>query len=221
LEITELTLKQEIVSLMNLNCYLACVDGTREFYDYFIHPPGSRIWRYLPLQLQIGAIRLLAGDRCIGMQLTSDESTLDEIRNLLAEEEPTRPLCIPTAGTFNVHGSSLDGYQMIQHELQHVVAFNDRPIKRPREAVYLYDRFMRGLQGLPPTVIGLPFIDECLDWLISGYEDIPTSLDIIEKRLRESEGAREIESKIVENLINGFRTSCEGELAAEQSLCRP
>jgi hypothetical protein len=136
--------------------------------------------------------------------LTSDESTLDEVRDLLDDAEPKRPLCVSAAGAFEVHGSSLDGYRMIQHDLSHVIVFNDQPFERRRMAVYLYDRFMKGLQRQPPAVRELPFIDNYRDWLISGYEDVPTSLDYIESQLREH--AHDMGPKNAEKLIEAFKT---------------
>ncbi|HSA58976.1 MAG TPA: hypothetical protein VLJ37_04755 [bacterium] len=161
LEVTEVRLKPDTGGvydparrLMNANSTLKS-GLAAGLFESVIHPDQSNVWRYLPLQVELGIMMMRGGEHPIGVQLTAAESTFDEVRDLLAQAEPRRPLCVPCpdfrggaydAGgylqaleVFDVHGMIRDAYRMTRHDLSHISVFNQKPAERPREAVLQYD----------------------------------------------------------------------------------
>jgi hypothetical protein len=187
LEIVEVELTHDADVTMISNAYLEGSTPTRAFYDAYIHPRRTRTWRYLPLQLVVFAALEAADDTPIDIQLTADELSLDDVRDLLARPRPVRPLCVSCVpfheGGFAVHGGLIDGYQMTLHDLTHVVVLATKPATRAREAVGLYDALSSRVRADPPSAGTRAHVDELLDHLLSGYDTPAAALAHVEAHL--------------------------------------
>jgi hypothetical protein len=187
LEIVEIELTRDTHVTMISNAYLEGSSPTRAFYDAYIHPPGSCTWRYLPLQLLVFAALEAASETPVDIELTADELSLDDVRDLLARPHPARPLCVSCVpfqeGGFAVHGGLIDGYQMTLHDLTHAIVLRARPSARASEAVALYDALSSAVREDPPSSEARGPLDDVLDHLISGYDAPAAALAHVEARL--------------------------------------
>lgn len=174
LKIVEVELSRATHVTMIANAYLEASAPTRGFYDAYVHPEGSCTWRYCPLQLLVFAALEAASEAPIDIELTANELSLDDVRDLLARPRPARPLCVSCVpfreAGFDVHGGLIDGYQMMLHDLTHVIVLGARPAGRPRESVKLYDALSSCVRADPPASGARAPIDDLLDHLISGYD---------------------------------------------------
>ncbi len=189
LEITELELDAEVHPTMTMNAYLAASSETRAVHDAYIHPPGSRVWRYLPLQLLVSTVLDVASATPIELQLTATNVALADVRDLLARQRPARPLCVASVPFdergFAVHGGVLDAYQMTLHDLTHVVVLGTRPRARPSEAVLLYDALEAAIHVHVREEERSPALHELLDHVVSGYDGLREGVAHVERRLGE------------------------------------
>ncbi len=189
LEITEVELDAEVHATMTMNAYLAASSETRVIHDAYVHPPGSRVWRYLPLQLLVSAVLDVSSATPVEIQLTASNITLADVRDLLARQRPARPLCVACVpfddGGFAVHGGVLDAYQMTLHDLTHVVVFGTRPRARPSEAVLLYDALEAAIHAHVREEARGPALHELLDHVVSGYDGLREGVAHVERRLAE------------------------------------
>lgn len=187
LEIIELELSASSHRTMIANGYLGGCASTRAFYEAYVHAEGTRIWRYLPLELLVFAALEAADGAFLDVELTADPLDLDQVRDHLARDRPARPLCVSCIpfddGGFAVHGGMLDGYQMALHDLTHAVVLATRPRSRPREAVTLYDALASALRETAPSTAAKGQLAELLDHLISGYDSLSDGVEAVEARL--------------------------------------
>jgi len=248
LDVTEIRLKPDAVGvfgparrLMALNGYLKSGIAA-EFYESVVHPGQSDVWRYLPLQVELGVLMMRGGERAIGVQLTSAESSFDELRDLLDQAEPRRPLCVPCPAfrgdahdsgdslraleVIHVHATDMDAYRMARHDLSHISVFNQMPAQRPLEAVMQYDALEEAvaavLDGAKEGSGLREVVDELRDHLLSGYVDPFESLVHVRKRLLGESMAIPPHASIAVGLVDFFQNNLDARIrrAFRASLSR-